>query len=212
MNIDNILRTMNEYINDIFSTFGGQSVEYSAAVKQVRDNIPQNVLEKVTRTGLHYSGDKPTEPIQFSRGKAAKEILSAFTSDLGNLRSEQRESGTAAGQAQRYYTEQKIANEDIPVSKKKMKQQAQQRYNFNQNINDWYDKIMQSEKISDDEKEAFKDLYSTLHSDYSDAAVRENIASEAMRLLNEDYSQADDNIIEASANIEGVASSLDKII
>lgn len=217
MNLDNILRTMNEYINDIFNTFGGQSVEYSTAVKQVRENIPKAVLEKVTTKGLNYKGDNPTQPIQFSRGKAAKEILSVYENDLRQLRSDQREAGTAKTQSQRYYQEQKIENEDIPVSKKRVKKQAGERYDFNTKVNDWYDTIMASPFLSMEEKEAFRDKYSTLHVNYSDAAVREDIRAEAERLLKlikerEAAGQYMEDDAEEYADIEGVASSLKDII
>ena len=60
MILDNILRTMNEYIKDIFDTFGGQSDEYMRAMRQVKENLPDEVLTKTVRTGLHYAGDTPT--------------------------------------------------------------------------------------------------------------------------------------------------------
>lgn len=216
MNLDNILRTMNEYINDIFSAFGGQSVEYSTALKQVRENIPKAVLDRVTTKGLNYKGDNPTEPLQFSRSKAAKEVLQVYETDIQQLRAQQRETGTAKVQSQRYYTEQKIEDEEKPVSQKRVKEQAAGRYDFNTNVNDWYDKIMASPYLSDEEKEAFRDKYSTLHVNYSDAAVRDDIQAEAERLMNiikqreaaGDIRQKD---AEQYANIQGVGTSLDNI-
>ena len=47
--LDNILRTMNEYIADIFNMYGGQSQEYTTALRQVRENISDEVLQQVTR-------------------------------------------------------------------------------------------------------------------------------------------------------------------
>ena len=44
--LDNILRTMNEYIADIFNMYGGQSQEYTTALRQVRENISDEVLQQ----------------------------------------------------------------------------------------------------------------------------------------------------------------------
>ena len=51
MNLDNILRTMNEYISDIFNMYGGQSQEYTTTLRQVRDNLSDKVLSQVSKQG-----------------------------------------------------------------------------------------------------------------------------------------------------------------
>lgn len=183
MNLDNILRTMNEYLNDIFNTFGGQSNEYSTAVRQVRENLNDEVLQQVTRQGLDYKADAPDKPLQFSRGKQAKEILNNFQGDLTTLRAEQRKQGTAKVQAQRYYIEQKLDMPDMPVSTEKLTKQAQQRYDFNNNVNDWYEEIDNAAELTELEKSGIKEMYSTLNEDYSDPAVRENIRNKATELI-----------------------------
>lgn len=183
MNLDNILRTMNEYMSDIFNTFGGQSNEYATAVRQVRENIDDNVLQQVTRQGLDYTADAPDKPLQFSRGKAAKEILQNFQSDLSTLRADQRKAGTAKTQAQRYYIEQKLDLPDMPVSSKRLHEQAHQRYDFNNNVNDWYEEIDNAAELTEAEKSGIKEMYSTLNEDYSDPAVRDNIRNKATELI-----------------------------
>lgn len=193
MNIDNILRTMNEYIKDMYDTFGGQSVEYTQAVKQARENIPDDILSKVARQGLDYDGDMPDKPLQFSRGKAAQTILnytdkdgnSPYLQSLEKLRSQQRETGTAKVQAQRYYTEQKLEKPDENVDLKQVAEQAKQRYDFNSNVNDWYEDIVNDENngLTDAERQDLKDEYSTLASDYSDPDKRQKIAEKANKLL-----------------------------
>ena len=183
MNLDNILRTMNEYLNDIFSTFGGASMEYSTAIKQVRDNLTDEVLQQVTRQGLDYKSDVPDKPIQFSRGKAAQQILSDFQGDLMQLRSEQRESGTAKVQAQRYYTEQKLEKPDTAVDFKEVQEQARQRYDFNSNVNDWYEEIDKAAELTEYEKEKIKEQYSSLNENYSDPEARKKLRDDAIDLI-----------------------------
>jgi hypothetical protein len=172
MILDNILRTMNEYIKDIFDTFGGQSDEYMRAMRQVRENLPEEVLNKTARTGLNYAGDTPNEPLQFSRGKQAQEVLQNFEGDLQNLRAEQRETGTANVQAQPYYLEQQLQNNEngvpAPVSKQLIKEQANDRYYFNSNVNDWYEDIINSEVLTDYEKNDIRADYRNLNEKYWD--------------------------------------------
>lgn len=208
MNIDNILRTMNEYLSDMFNMFGGESMEYSTAVRQVRENISDDVLSQVARTGADYESDSPTEPLQFSRGKAAQNILSNFQTDLAQLRKEQREQGTAKVQAQRYYTEQKLDAPDAPVDIKQIEKQAKARYNFNNNVNDWYDEIMESELISEEEKEEVRDKYSMITTNYSDPDFRDDIRNTVMPLLDRIHAE------EAAAYgvIDGVGADLSTII
>lgn len=183
MNLDNILRTMNEYLNDIFNTFGGASMEYSTAIKQVRDSLTDEVLQQVTRQGLDYKSDVPDKPIQFSRGKAAQQILQDFQGDLQQLRAQQRETGTAKVQAQRYYTEQKLDKPEEPVDFKEVQQQARSRYEFNSNVNDWYEEIDKAAELTEYEKEKIKEQYSNLNENYSDPAARDKLRDDAIDLI-----------------------------
>lgn len=210
MNLDNILRTMNEYLSDMFNLFGGESMEYSTAVRQVRENLSDDVITQVARTGADYESDSPTEPLQFSRGKAAQNILSNFQSDLAQLRKEQRETGTAKTQAQRYYTEQKLDEPDAPADLKRVKEQAAARYDFNNNVNDWYDDIVNSQELTDAEIDDIKDEYSTLNTDYSDPEKRNTIRSKTQKLLDkiEKKRKNKDTNTEPFAPVEGVGADL----
>lgn len=213
MNLDNILRTMNEYLKDIFDAFGGQSMEYSTAVRQVRENISDDVLSQVTRTGTDYESDNPTESLQFSRGKSAQNILSNFQSDLSQLRKEQRETGTAKVQAQRYYTEQKLDNPDVAVDIKRVKEQAAARYDFNNNVNDWYDDIVNSQELTESEIDEIKEEYSTLNTDYSDPDKRDTIRRKTQKLLDkiEKKRKNKDENTEPVAPVLGVGADLSEI-
>lgn len=187
MILDNILRTMNEYIKDMFDTFGGQSDEYMRTLRQVRENIPDSVLQQTTRQGLNYVADRPTEPLQFSRGKKSQEILQNFETDLSNLRKEQRETGTAAVQAQPYYLEQQIEAQEkgqpANVSKKLIKEQAEDRYYFNSNVNDWYDEINNAEELTELEKQDIKADYSSLNENYWEVGARSSLQEKAEKLI-----------------------------
>lgn len=213
MNLDNILRTMNEYLKDIFDAFGGQSMEYSTAVRQVRENISDDVLSQVARTGADYESDNPTEPLQFSRGKSAQNILSNFQSDLSQLRKEQRETGTAKVQTQRYYTEQKLDNPDAALNIKRVKEQAAARYDFNNNVNDWYDDIVNSQELTESEIDEIKEEYSTLNTDYSDPDKRDTIRRKTQKLLDkiEKKRKNKDENTEPVAPVLGVGADLSEI-
>ena len=213
MNLDNILRTMNEYLKDIFDAFGCQSMEYSTAVRQVRENISDDVLSQVARTGADYESDNPTEPLQFSRGKSAQNILSNFQSDLSQLRKEQRETGTAKVQTQRYYTEQKLDNPDAALNIKRVKEQAAARYDFNNNVNDWYDDIVNSQELTESEIDEIKEEYSTLNTDYSDPDKRDTIRRKTQKLLDkiEKKRKNKDENTEPVAPVLGVGADLSEI-
>ena len=204
---------MNEYLKDIFDAFGGQSMEYSTAVRQVRENISDDVLSQVARTGTDYESDNPTEPLQFSRGKSAQNILTNFQSDLSQLRKEQRETGTAKVQTQRYYTEQKLDNPDAAVDIKRVKEQAAARYDFNNNVNDWYDDIVNSQELTESEIDDIKEEYSTLNTDYSDPDKRDTIRRKTQKLLDkiEKKRKNKDENTEPVAPVLGVGADLSEI-
>lgn len=191
--LDNTLRTINEYLKDMYDIFGGSSKEYSRALQQVRANIPAAALESTARTGLHYSGNTPTEPLQLARGKAAQTVLQPFAADLSNLRAEQRTTGTAKVQQQAYIKQLKIQQgttpaAELPAEKQltaaNIKRMARELYEFDNNVNDWYDAVMSDENLSDADKETIKDLYRDIRSDYDDAHFREGLkqAVDAARL------------------------------
>lgn len=181
MILDNILRTLNQYMTDIFETFGGASKEYMTALKQVKENIPESVLEDTVRQGLHYEGAAPDEPLKFSRGKASREELEAFSSDLQELRKEQKDTGTARKQSQKYYEDAEARG--IEPSDIDIQEEAERLFEFDNNTNDWYDAIMSNENIDDDEKAEIRDLYSDLFENYEDAAFRDRLENACRDLL-----------------------------
>lgn len=181
--LDNVLRTMNEYLKDMFDIFGGTSTEYSRALQQVKAALPDNVLNQVTRSGLHYAGAAPSQPLQFSRGKAAQSVLTNFQGDLDKLRSEQRQTGTAKVQQQDYILETKIDKK--AVTREEIKKRAIERYEFNNLVNDWYEDIMKDNLIDDDVKNQLKDSYSRIRTDYDDPTFRRGLKEAAENAIAE---------------------------
>lgn len=186
MILDNILRTLNKYMADIFDMFGGESKEYMNAMKQVKEALPESVLEDTVREGLDYKGASPTEPVKFARGKAAQAELENFKEDLRQLRELQKEIGTARRQAKKYIEDAQargLEADDIDI-----REEARHLYEFDNSTNDWYDEIMEDEDIPDDWKEEIRDKYSDLNEDYEDANFRDEL--EVMVRVAQRYSKS----------------------
>lgn len=175
MNISSIIKSINKQLKDVFGLFGGQSEEYMNALKQVRDNLPDEVLQQTQRQGLNYAYDMPTKPLQISAGKTAKNILSNFENDLQNIRSAQKATGSALMQAQKYIDELKSNGRQF--SREAIKKQASGIYYFRNNVNNWYEDIMSSGVISEEQKSMIKEHYSELNGadDYEYSVLRQKI-------------------------------------
>lgn len=175
MNISLTIKAINKQLKETFDLFGGQSEEYMNALKQVRDNLPDEVLQQTQRQGLNYAYDMPSKPLQISGGKEARNILSNFETDLQNIRSAQKETGSALMQAQKYINELKQKGKEF--SKAEIKKQASGIYHFRNNVNNWYEEIMNSAAISEEEKSIIKSDYSELNGadDYEYSVLRRKI-------------------------------------
>lgn len=181
MILDNILRSLNQYMKDMFTTFGGESKEYMTALKDVKENLPEEVLQQTARKGLDFEGDAPTEPLQLSRGKEAKNVLENFETDLQVIRKDQKEQGTARKQTEKYRED--AANRGIDPETIDIQEEAKKLYDFDHSTNDWYEAIMADPDITDDEKEEIRDLYSDLFENYEDAAFRDRLEEAARDIL-----------------------------
>ena len=182
MNIKSTISTINKHLKETFDLFGGQSEEYGRALRQVRDNLPDEVLQQTQRQGLNYAYDVPSEPLQISGGKQAQNILSNFENDLLQIRTEQKETGSALMQAQKYIDELKATGKQF--SRQAIKEQASGIYNFRNNVNDWYSEIDKSATLSEEEKSALKADYSELNGadDYEYGVLRRKIAENYERV------------------------------
>lgn len=181
MILDNILRSLNQYMKDMFTTFGGESKEYMTALKDVKENLPEEVLQQTARKGLDFEGDAPTEPLQLSRGKQAKNVLENFETDLQEIRKDQKEQGTARKQTEKYRED--AENRGIDPDTIDVQEEAKKLYDFDHSTNDWYEAIMADPDITDDEKEEIRDLYSDLFENYEDAAFRDRLEEAARDIL-----------------------------
>lgn len=181
MILDNILRSLNQYMKDMFTTFGGESKEYMTALKDVKENLPEEVLQQTARKGLDFEGDAPTEPLQLSRGKQAKNVLENFETDLQEIRKDQKEQGTARKQTEKYRED--AENRGIDPDTIDIQEEAKKLYDFDHSTNDWYEAIMADPDITDDEKEEIRDLYSDLFENYEDAAFRDRLEEAARDIL-----------------------------
>lgn len=181
MILDNILRSLNQYMKDMFTTFGGESKEYMTALKDVKENLPEEVLQQTARKGLDFEGDAPTEPLQLSRGKEAKNVLENFETDLQEIRKDQKEQGTARKQTEKYRED--AENRGIDPDTIDIQEEAKKLYDFDHSTNDWYEAIMADPDITDDEKEEIRDLYSDLFENYEDAAFRDRLEEAARDIL-----------------------------
>lgn len=182
MNISSIINAINNHMQQLFDWFGGQSEEYMNAMKQVRDNLPDSVLQQTQSQGLNYVYDNPTKPLKLSTGKQSKEILQNFENDLQELRVEQKESGTALEQAQKYIDD--LKKDGRGFSRKSIKESASGIYNFRNNVNAWYKEVIESTVITEAEKSYFKEPYSELNGSdpYEYGVLRQKITENYNRL------------------------------
>lgn len=189
--VDNLLRTVNEYMTDMFDTFGGQSTEYMNALQQYRDILPEAALDLYARQGNDYPGDTPDAPLLLSRGKASQNAFEALKTDLEALRAAQRQSGTALVQAQKYLNEPDKPPEPDgkkppklqPKTREYIRQRARENYELSNNLNDWYTTIMESEDITEPEKIMIKSYYSEINARYYDNEYMDEVKRKVMPLL-----------------------------
>ena len=189
--VDNLLRTVNEYMSDMFNTFGGQSTEYMNALQQYRDLLPEAALDLYARQGNDYPGDTPDAPLLLSRGKASQNAFEALKTDLEALRAAQRQAGTALVQAQKYLNEldkppepdEKKPPKLQPKTREYIRQRARENYELSNNLNDWYTTIMDSEDITEPEKIMIKSYYSEINARYYDSEYMEELKRAVLPLL-----------------------------
>lgn len=181
MKIKSVISAINKHLTDVFNLFGGRSEEYMNALKQVRDNLPDNVLQQTQTQGLNYAYDTPREALKLSAGKKSQEILQNFEADLIKVRQEQKESGSAIVQAQKYIDD--LAKDGLQFSRQRIKEKASGLYDFRNNVNDWYKDVDKS-NLSEAEKSNFKEAYSELNGadPYEYAVLRQKIDENYNRL------------------------------
>lgn len=166
-----IVNSINKHLKSVFDMFGGQSSEYHLALQTVKENLNENVLSQTARQGVNYNADTPDKPLQLSTGKKALDILSNYETDVKNIREVQKETGSALEQAQKYIDELKAVGKEFSLQN--IHEYAQTNYNFDNNSNDWYKSLTESEHLSASEIEEVRTIYSEVNHKYNDPSWRE---------------------------------------
>ena len=176
-----IVTSINKHLKSVFDMFGGQSSEYHNALQQVKEQLNENVISQTARQGVNYNADTPNKPLQLSTGKKALDILSNYETDVKNIRESQKETGSALEQAQKYLDELKAVGKEFSLQN--IRKYAQTNYNFDNNSNEWYKTLTESEYLSDSEKEEVRTIYSEVNHKYNDPSWRDNNMNRLQELL-----------------------------
>ena len=175
-NVYNTVTTINQYLRDIFNTFGGESTEYTRAASQVLDTLTTQAQRETIRN-VQFR-ETPTKPLQLSKSKAALNVFKDVDNQIFDIRKQQRETGTAKQLQQLYIKELKALGE--PVTKKSIKQRASQEFELKNNINPYYEELQISDAKDYDE---LKQMYSQIHDNWDDPRWRDEFS----KLLRERY-------------------------
>jgi hypothetical protein len=178
-NLYNTVTTINQYLRDIFNTFGGDSTEYTRAASQVLDTLTTQAQRETIRN-VQFR-ETPTKPLQLSKSKAAMNVFKDVDDQIFDIRKQQRETGTAKQLQQLYIKELKALGE--PVTKESIKQRASQEFELKNNINPYYEELQLSDAKDDDE---LKQMYSQIHDNWDNPKWRDEFA----KMLRERYDSA----------------------
>lgn len=176
-----IVNSINKHLKSVFDMFGGQSSEYHNALQQVKEQLNENVLSQTARQGVNYNADTPNKPLQLSTGKKALDILSNYETDVKNIRKAQKETGSALEQAQKYIDELKAVGKEFSLQN--IHEYAQTNYNFDNNSNDWYKSLTESEHLTSSEIEEVRTIYSEVNHKYNDPSWRDTNMNRLEELL-----------------------------
>lgn len=187
-----IVNSINKHLKSVFDMFGGQSSEYHLALQTVKENLNENVLAQTARQGVNYNADTPNKPLQLSTGKKALDILSNFESDVKNIRESQKETGSALEQVQKYIDELKAIGKEFSLQN--IHKYAQTNYNFDNNSNEWYRKLTESEELTDSEKEEVREIYSEVNHKYNEPTWRDRNMNRLKELLSKHDSLSNQSI------------------
>lgn len=187
-----IVTSINKYLKSVFDMFGGQSSEYHLALQTVKENLSENVISQTARQGVKYNADTPNKPLQLSTGKKALDILSNYETDVKNIRETEKAIGSALEQAQKYIDALKAVGKEFSLQN--IHEYAQTNYDFDNNSNDWYRKLTESEELTDSEKEEVREIYSEVNHKYNEPTWRDKNMNRLKELLNKHDSLSNQNI------------------
>lgn len=148
--IDNMLRSINKHLTDVFTTFGGNSVEYEEAQKNVFTKL--STLTQIKKPE-YDENNKMSKPMQILRSRnAISEIkLKEMENTVKDVREEQKKTGSAKMQAQKYIS--KLQAQNITPTIQNVKSYAKKLHS--QEFADMYNAVTNSENIPEFEQNAF---------------------------------------------------------
>ncbi len=176
-NLYNTVTTINQYLRDIFNTFGGDSTEYTRAASQVLDTLTTQAQRETIRN-VQFR-ETPTKPLQLSKSKAAMNVYKDVDEQIFDIRTRQRERGTAKQLQQLYIKELKLLGD--PVTKESIKQRAAQEYALRNDINPYYEELQLADAKDDDE---LKQLYSKVHDNWDNPRWRDEFEKKLRKRYN----------------------------
>jgi hypothetical protein len=148
--IDNMLRSINKHLSDVFTTFGGNSAEYEKAQNEVFTKL--STLTQMKKPEYDSNGEM-TKPLQLSRSRnAIAEIKMKDLQDtVRDVRERQKKEGSAKTQAQKYI--KKMQAQNITPTTQNVKEYAKKLHR--QDFADMYNAVTTSENIPEFEQNAF---------------------------------------------------------
>lgn len=155
--LDNMLRSINKHLSDVFKTFGGGSHEYEKAQAVVKSQLHGNVFRMP-----EYDKGKMIKPLQLKRGRNALHAFSSQVKEVKQVRQyEKNVEKSAKVQAQKYIERLKKDNVKPTVQNINKLAISIHRTSFN----DIYSSVMNDSKIPDFEKLMFRKMSSNIHVD-----------------------------------------------
>lgn len=155
--LDNMLRSINKHLSDVFKTFGGGSHEYEKAQAVVKSQLHGNVFRMP-----EYDKGKMIKPLQLKRGRNALHAFSSQTKEVKQVRQYEKDvEKSAKVQAQNYI--ERLKKDDVKPTVQNIKKLATSIHGTS--FNDIYSIIMNDSKIPDFEKLMFRKMSSNIHVD-----------------------------------------------
>lgn len=155
--LDNMLRSINKHLSDVFKTFGGGSHEYEKAQVVVKSQLHGNVFRMP-----EYDKGKMIKPLQLKRGRNALHAFSSQTKEVKQVRQYEKDvEKSAKVQAQTYI--ERLKKDDVKPTVQNIKKLATSIHGTS--FNDIYSIIMNDSKIPDFEKLMFRKMSSNIHVD-----------------------------------------------
>lgn len=201
--IDNMLRSINKHLSDVFTTFGGKSAEYEHAQNTVFQTL--STLTQIKKPE-YDENNVMTKPLQFSRSRnaIAEIMLKDLQDTVKDVREQQKKAGSAKQQAQKYI--KKLQEKNITPSVQNIRVYAKKLHT--QTFNDTYKAIMEFENIPEFEKNNFISLCKKIH--VNDYTYLQYVTNYGNNLLDKyeniyqqnlgDYNDTDENASEFDIN------------